>query len=122
MTKAVGCYHWKYYLGGELIGVGVVDMLPHGLSSVYFFYEPSYKEYRLGVFSSLIEIEYVRWLGLTFPEFKHYYMGFYIPSSHKMSYKGTYSKTQPTMDRANCYAPPPTAGWTSTRTPSRSSK
>ena len=39
----MGCYHWKYYFAGELIGVGVVDMLPHGISSVYYFYEPSYK-------------------------------------------------------------------------------
>ena len=40
------------------------------------------------MFSSLIEIEYVRYLSLTFPEFKYYYMGFYIHANDKMSYKG----------------------------------
>lgn len=57
----------NYYVGKEFIGVGVVDFLPNGLSSVYFFYEPKYKDMRLGVFSSLLEIEYVRWLSLSFP-------------------------------------------------------
>jgi arginyl-tRNA--protein-N-Asp/Glu arginylyltransferase len=36
--------------------VGVVDFVDEGLSSVYFFYDPGFKEFRLGVFSSLIEI------------------------------------------------------------------
>jgi arginine-tRNA-protein transferase len=33
----------KYYFENKLIGVGVVDILPHGLSSVYYFYDPQYK-------------------------------------------------------------------------------
>ena len=57
----------KYYFKGKLIGIGVVDMMDDGLSSVYYFYDPKYKEYRLGVFSSIIEIEYVRWMRLSFP-------------------------------------------------------
>ncbi len=39
----MGCYHMKYYLDKKLIAVGVVDILPHGLSSVYFYYAPEYK-------------------------------------------------------------------------------
>ena len=54
--KKMGCYHMKYYYEDRLIGVGVVDILPNGLSSVYYFYHPSFKKYRLGVFSSLVEI------------------------------------------------------------------
>jgi arginine-tRNA-protein transferase len=72
-----------------LIGVGVVDFIDDGLSAVYYFYDPSFKEFRLGVFSSLIEIEYIRWMRLSFPEFRHYYMGFYISNCEKMNYKGT---------------------------------
>ena len=87
----MGCFHMKYYYKANMIGIGVVDIVPDGLSSVYFFYDPKYKDYRLGVFSSLIEIEYVKWLQHSFPEFKNYYMGFYIQNNHKMSYKGKVS-------------------------------
>jgi len=83
----MGCYHMKYYLKGKLIAVGVIDIVPSGLSSVYFFYDPKYKENRLGVFSSIIEIEYIRYMQLSFPEFKNYYMGFYISTTNKMNYK-----------------------------------
>jgi arginyl-tRNA--protein-N-Asp/Glu arginylyltransferase len=33
----------KYYFNNRLIGVGVVDIVDHGMSSVYFFYDPAYK-------------------------------------------------------------------------------
>lgn len=56
VTKLMGCYHMKYYFSNRLIGVGVIDIVDDGMSSVYFFYDPAYKEHRLGVFSSLIEI------------------------------------------------------------------
>jgi arginine-tRNA-protein transferase len=78
----------KYLLDGRLVGVGVVDFMPQGLSSVYFFYDHTFKEYRLGIFSSLVEIEYIKYLNKAFPDFKYYYMGFYIQNCQKMNYKG----------------------------------
>jgi arginyl-tRNA---protein transferase len=78
----------KYFYEGKLIGVSVVDFVDDGLSAVYFFYDPHFKDFRLGVFSSLMEIEYIRWLKLSFPEFRYYYMGFYISNCEKMNYKG----------------------------------
>lgn len=36
----LGCYHMKYYVDDRLMAVGVVDVLPKSLSSVYFFYDP----------------------------------------------------------------------------------
>lgn len=74
--------------------MGVVDLVEEGLSSVYFFYDPAYKEYRLGVFSSLLEIEYVRWMSLSHPHFTNYYMGFYIANCDKMNYKADYAPCQ----------------------------
>lgn len=56
VRKQLGCFHMKYYFDSKLIAVGVVDIVEDGLSSVYFFYDPEFKDYRLGVFSSLIEI------------------------------------------------------------------
>jgi arginine-tRNA-protein transferase len=37
-TKHQGCYHMKYYYEDKFIAVGIVDLLPSGLSSVYYFY------------------------------------------------------------------------------------
>lgn len=68
----------KYYLEDHLLAVGVVDLLAESLSSVYFYYDPDYKKYSLGVYGVLQEIEFVRHRKLTHPEFKYYYMGYYI--------------------------------------------
>ena len=68
----------KWYLEGKLIAIGVVDILPEALSSVYFFYDPDYKNLRLGTISSLKEIEYIQEMQKFFPQFKYYYLGFYI--------------------------------------------
>lgn len=55
----MGCWHMKYYLENQLIAVGVVDLLPQSVSSVYFFYDPDYKKYSLGVYGVLSEIDYI---------------------------------------------------------------
>jgi arginyl-tRNA---protein transferase len=34
-TQKLGSYHQCYRLDGKLIAVGVLDLLPHGVSSVY---------------------------------------------------------------------------------------
>jgi arginine-tRNA-protein transferase len=40
-------------LDGKLIAVGVVDILPKCLSSVYLFYDPDYAFLSLGIYSGL---------------------------------------------------------------------
>jgi arginine-tRNA-protein transferase len=35
ITQKLGSYHQCYRLDGKLIAVGVLDLLPHGVSSVY---------------------------------------------------------------------------------------
>lgn len=89
-----GCFHMKYYFQKKLIAVGVVDILPKGLSSVYFFYDPDYKKYSLGVIGSLREINVVTRISTILPKFKYYYMGYYIQSSKKMKYKGFFEPSE----------------------------
>ncbi|VDK41825.1 unnamed protein product [Dibothriocephalus latus] len=49
-----GSYHQQYWLDGEkLIAIGVVDLLPGCLSSVYLFYHPDYAFLRLGTYAAL---------------------------------------------------------------------
>jgi arginine-tRNA-protein transferase len=65
----------KYFVDSQLIAVGVVDILPEGLSQVLFFYDPSYKKLRLGVIGQLQEIKLVLEFNKLFPSFRYYYMG-----------------------------------------------
>jgi len=89
-----GCFHMKYYYNKKLIAVGVIDILPKGLSSVYFFYDPDYKRNSLGVIGSLREIALVMNLSNILPKFQYYYMGYYIQNSKKMKYKGNFEPAE----------------------------
>nr|XP_034176412.1 arginyl-tRNA--protein transferase 1 isoform X1 [Osmia lignaria] len=82
-----GSFHEQYWLDNELIAVGVIDILPSCVSSVYFFYDPAYSFLSLGTFSSLREVYLTRQLNKVAPDLKYYYMGFYIHSCPKMRYK-----------------------------------
>ncbi|XP_071800775.1 arginyl-tRNA--protein transferase 1-like isoform X3 [Asterias amurensis] len=85
-----GSFHEHFILDGKIIAVGVIDILPSCVSSVYFFYDPDYSFLSLGTYSALRELEFTRLLHLQAPKIIHYYMGFYIHSCIKMRYKGRY--------------------------------
>jgi len=85
-----GTFHQLYRIDGKLVAVGVVDVLPLCLSSVYFFYDPDFSFLSIGVYSALSEIEWVKNAMKNNPQLKYYYMGFYIHSCKKMRYKGQY--------------------------------
>ena len=86
-----GSYHHHYRVDGKLVMVGVVDILPTCLSSVYVFYDPDFMFLSLGVYSALREIELTRKMHAGNPDFIHYCMGYYVHSCQKMRYKGNYS-------------------------------
>ena len=71
-----------YRLEDRLIGVGICDVTPVALSTVYFYFDPAEARRSLGVFSSLVEIETAKRLDLRF-----YYLGYWVPGSRKMEYK-----------------------------------
>lgn len=87
-----GSYHQQYWIGELLIAVGVVDILPKGLSSVYLYYHPAmaHSLIPLGKLAILEEIEYTRRI-LKRP---YYYLGYYIESCTKMRYKADYQPSQ----------------------------
>lgn len=82
-----GSFHQCYYIDGQLAAFGVVDILPSCVSSVYLCYDPAYGHLSLGSFSSLREIALVRQLNERYKELKYYYMGYYVPTCPKMTYK-----------------------------------
>ncbi|XP_077883025.1 arginyl-tRNA--protein transferase 1 isoform X7 [Ictidomys tridecemlineatus] len=82
-----GSFHQQYWLDGKIIAVGVIDILPYCVSSVYLYYDPDYSFLSLGVYSALREIAFTRQLQEKTSQLRYYYMGFYIHSCPKMKYK-----------------------------------
>ncbi|EJU06406.1 hypothetical protein DACRYDRAFT_103351 [Dacryopinax primogenitus] len=92
LPKKYGSYHQKYILDGKLIALGVIDILPNCVSSVYFMYSSKVEKWGMGKISALREAMLVREMheaGLE--DLKYLYMGYYIHSCQKMRYKGDYS-------------------------------
>ncbi|KAG0369224.1 arginine-tRNA-protein transferase [Gamsiella multidivaricata] len=85
-----GSFHQCYYLDEKLIAVSVIDILPSCVSAVYFFYDPDYSVLSLGKYSAQREIALVQALSAKpgYENLKYYYMGFYIFTCPKMTYKG----------------------------------
>ncbi|KAA1466226.1 hypothetical protein DENSPDRAFT_768177 [Dentipellis sp. KUC8613] len=87
-----GAYHQLYRLNGKLIAMGVIDILPSCVSSVYFMWEKSYEHFSLGKLSALREAALAREIhDAGVPQMGWLYMGFYIHTCQKMRYKGEYS-------------------------------
>ena len=75
--------------GGKLEGLGFLDMLPSGLSSVYFIIDPASSRRSLGYYSVLKEASLAMESGREW-----YYLGFWIPGSKKMDYKADFAPFQ----------------------------
>ncbi|CAG6017748.1 unnamed protein product [Menidia menidia] len=85
-----GSFHQQYWLDGRIVAVGVIDILPTCVSSVYLYYHPDFASLSLGSYSALREIAFTRQLQKQSPKLAYYYLGFYIHSCPKMRYKGQY--------------------------------
>lgn len=84
-TQPLGSYHQCYRLDGRLIAMGVLDLLPHCVSGVYFIYHSDFEKWSFGKQSALREAALALEDG-----YEYYYMGYYIHSCVKMRYKGEY--------------------------------
>ena len=76
----------SYFIDETLVAIGICDITPVCLSSVYFYFDPDYHKQSLGVFSALCEMQYAQ-KNLHLP---YYYLGYYIPQCKKMSYKALF--------------------------------
>lgn len=81
----VDTIEFTYRLGNRIAGVSVADRCPHGLSSVYCYFDPDFSIRSLGTLSVLREVAHCRELGLSY-----YYLGFYIAKSPTMAYKARF--------------------------------
>jgi leucyl-tRNA---protein transferase len=76
---------WRYYLGDALVGVGYVDVLPEGLSAIYFYYDPAHRDRSLGTWNVLRLIEETRRRGLA-----HLYLGYHVAGCRSLEYKANF--------------------------------
>jgi arginyl-tRNA--protein-N-Asp/Glu arginylyltransferase len=77
---------FSYWLGEELIGVGITDETPRALSAVYCYYTPEHPELSLGTLNVLIALEHARQKGLT-----HLYLGYRVEECPSLRYKGRFT-------------------------------
>ncbi|KAF4357416.1 hypothetical protein F8388_017869 [Cannabis sativa] len=89
-----GSFHQRYVIDGQLVAVGVIDILPRCLSSKYLFWDPDFAFLSLGKYSALQEINWVKENQIHCPSLQFYYLGFYIHSCNKMRYKAAYRPSE----------------------------
>jgi len=80
---------WCYYVKDRLIGVGYVDVLPGGLSAIYFYYDPNERQRSLGTWNVLNVIRRAAERGLPFV-----YLGYFVPQCQSLEYKANFVPNQ----------------------------
>jgi len=91
LPKKYGTYDLIHKINGKIIAIGILDIMPESVSSVYLYYDTDYSFLNIGVFTALKEIEYTLFLQKYLSKsIKYYVMGFYIYDCQKMKYKGEY--------------------------------
>jgi hypothetical protein len=89
-----GSFHLHYKIDTVLVAVGVVDVLPLCLSSVYLFYNPHLPRLELGKLTALYEIQWVQHVSRIAPRLQYWYAGLYVHSCPKMVYKRQFEPSE----------------------------
>ena len=71
--------------GGKLLAVGICDLCPNALSSVYVYFDPEESRRGLGTFAAVNEIRFAAEAGLS-----HYYLGYWVQGCGAMEYKADF--------------------------------
>ena len=76
-----------------MLGASLTDIIEDGLSMVYSFYEPEFKELSLGKFMILDHIKLAKEMNLPY-----LYLGYWVEGSEKMEYKSQYEPLEVFID------------------------
>jgi len=82
-----------YRVDGKIIAIGICDLTPDALSSVYFYFEPTLSKRSLGVYSALQEIAYTAETARPY-----YYLGYWVEGCRKMDYKAAFADHELLVD------------------------
>jgi arginine-tRNA-protein transferase len=85
LKKTEGSRYYSFFLEDKLLAVSVTDILDHGLSAVYTFFDPEQQRRSLGNFVILWQIQQVITMKLDY-----LYLGYWIKGCPKMHYKSTF--------------------------------
>ena len=101
-----GTFHQLYRLDGKVVAVGIVDVVPKGMVSIYMWYDVSKEvaKHSFGVYSALKEIEMVQKRNSEDPSVQYYYLQGWNPNNQKLSYKANYQPEE-------YYCPGLASGW-----------
>jgi arginine-tRNA-protein transferase len=75
----------SYYLDERLVCVAVCDLGKQSVSAVYTYYEPDLKQFSLGTYSILKQIEFCQQRAL-----RYLYLGYYVADCENMKYKARF--------------------------------
>lgn len=79
-------YEVLYFDGNRLIGVDLIDILPSGISAIYFYYDPDYAHLSPGKYSLLKQIMLAQKYDL-----RWIYLGYYVNGCQSLEYKREYT-------------------------------
>lgn len=87
-------FHLFRTLEGKLLAVAVTDQLDDGLSAVYTFFDPQQAKRSLGTNAVLWQVDYLRQIRKPY-----LYLGYWVKSCRKMTYKSHYQPTELLLDQ-----------------------
>lgn len=85
VNNPVSVEEWRYSVDGRLVGVGYVDVVPSGLSAIYYFYDPHERHRGLGTWNVLSVIDRASRQGLSYV-----YLGYYVAGAASLEYKANF--------------------------------
>lgn len=87
-------YEVLYFDQERLIGVDLIDILPGGISSIYFYYDPQCASRSLGKYSLLRQIMMAQERSLPW-----IYLGYYVAGCQSLEYKRQYTPLEQLQGR-----------------------
>lgn len=82
-------FELDFYQGEKLVCVDLIDILRDGISSIYCFYDPEFRDLSLGKFSLLTEIKIAQLRSL-----RYIYLGYFVAKCKSLSYKADYTPNE----------------------------
>ena len=80
---------WCYYLQDRMIAVGYLDVLPDGLSAIYFFYDPDFRDRSLGTFNVMNVLRSAKKKRVPYV-----YLGYFVEGCRSLSYKANFKPNE----------------------------